>query len=218
MTCLKKRLYLLDVCFECFCTHRPKVERTFCTSNQECLLAGDASATCALVGDFSLGTSYGSLPCNLCPSTQPICLVTDSSSASAGTSVGVCTCLQQPTPMQGCSRADVAMRVVPDASQLCAVSLHAGASSRTVSALYEWSYLAAAPCVLISMGNAYCYEIPGYGLRVVGHGLVRSTSTLLSGEDGGGRRRRRRRSLLMFGFDGGSSDGEGGDDPSFFCG
>ena len=54
---------------------------------------------------------------------------------------------------------DLRQRVVPDASQLCAVSLHAGASSRTVSAQYDWNYLAAAPCILISMGNAYCYEI-----------------------------------------------------------
>jgi hypothetical protein len=57
----------------------------------------------------------------------------------------------------GCSRMDLRQRVVPDASQLCAVSLHAGASSRTVSAQYDWDYLAAAPCILISMGNAYCY-------------------------------------------------------------
>ena len=59
----------------------------------------------------------------------------------------------------GCSRMDLRQHVVPDASQLCAVSLHAGASSRTVSAQYDWNYLAAAPCILISMGNAYCYEI-----------------------------------------------------------
>jgi len=62
-------------------------------------------------------------------------------------------------PKTGCSRMDLRQRVVPDASQLCAVSLHAGASSRSVSAQYDWNYLAAAPCILISMGNAYCYEI-----------------------------------------------------------
>ena len=54
---------------------------------------------------------------------------------------------------------DISMRVVPDASQMCAVSLHAGASSRSVSARYDWNYLAAAPCILISMANAYCYEV-----------------------------------------------------------
>ena len=54
---------------------------------------------------------------------------------------------------------DLQQRVVQDALQLCAVSLHAGASSRTVSAQYDWNYLAAEPCILISMGNAYCYEI-----------------------------------------------------------
>lgn len=71
------------------------------------------------------------------------------------------------------------MRVIPDASQMCAVSLHAGASSRSVSALYDWNYLAAAPCILISMSNAYCYEIGGYGLVVVGHGVVRTSSSLM---------------------------------------
>lgn len=145
---------------------RPKMERTLCTSNQECMLAGESQATCALVGDFSLGTSYGSIPCNLCVSSEPICLVSDSGSSSQQRQqgvVGVCTCMQQPTPLQGCSRVDLSMRVVPDASQLCAVSLHAGASSRTVSARYDWNYLAAAPCVLISMANAYCYEISRCG-------------------------------------------------------
>lgn len=166
--------------------HRPKVERTYCTTNQECTLAGDDSATCALVGDFSLGTSYGSIPCNLCSSQEPVCLVTDSSSSNSGAAVGVCSCMQQTTTFQSCSRVDVAMRVIPDASQLCAVSLHAGASSRTISAMYEWNYLAAAPCVLISMGNAYCYEVSRYGLLVVGHGVVRTTSTII----GGGARRR----------------------------
>ena len=139
---------------------RPKVERTYCTSNQECILTGEASATCSLVGDFSLGTSYGSIPCNLCPTSEPICLVTDSSTNSGGDGVvGACTCLQPTPPLQSCSRADLAMRVVPDASQMCAVSLHAGASSRSISALYEWGFLAATPCIMISMGNAYCYEV-----------------------------------------------------------
>ena len=65
-------------------------------------MAGESQSTCALVGDFSLGTSYGSIPCNLCTSSEPICLVTDSgSSGAASGAVGVCTCMQQPTPMQG---------------------------------------------------------------------------------------------------------------------
>lgn len=161
--------------------NRPKVERTACTTNQECALEGDAAAMCSLVGDFSLGTSYGSIPCNLCTSSQPLCLVTDSSSASNNVA-GVCACMQQRPQLQSCSRADLAMRVVPDASQLCAVSLHAGASSRSMSALYDWNFLAATPCVLISMGNAYCYEVGGYGLMVVGHGVVRTVSPI------GGRR------------------------------
>ena len=176
--------------YVCVCVmYRPKAERTYCTTNQECQLGGDAAASCALVGDFSLGISYGSVPCNLCPSSQPICLVTDSSGGSSGT-VGVCTCLQQQTPLQSCARSDLSLRVVPDASQMCAVSLHAGASSRSVSALYDWNYLAAAPCVLISMSNAYCYEVNGYGLMVVGHGVVKTTSTLFADVTGGSSRRR----------------------------
>jgi hypothetical protein len=123
------------------------------------MLVGEAAATCAFVGDFSLGTSYGSLPCNMCPASEPVCLVTSGSTGAMNGAVGVCSCLQQGTAMQSCSRRDLGLRVVPDALQLCAVSMHAGASSRLVSALYDWNYLAAAPCILISMSNAYCYEI-----------------------------------------------------------
>lgn len=165
--------------------NRPKAERTFCTSNQECALGGaESPAMCALVGDFSLGTSYGSIPCNLCPSSQPICLVADSSAAST-TPVGTCTCMQQQQPLQACSSRDLAMRVVPDASQMCAVTLHTGSSSRSVSAQYDWNFLAAAPCVLISMANAYCYQVSGYGTLVVGHGVVKTSASLF----GGGARR-----------------------------
>jgi hypothetical protein len=38
--------------------------------------------------------------------------------------------------------------------------------------LYEWNFLAAAPCIRISMSNAYCYNVSRYGLMVVGHGVV----------------------------------------------
>lgn len=153
------------------------------------MLEGEAAATCSLVGDFSLGTSYGSMPCNLCPSSQPMCLVSDSSSGGSGSAVavGVCACMQQRQPFQSCSNVNMGMRVVPDASQLCAASLHAGASSRSTSALYDWNFLVAAPCVLISMGNAYCYKVSGYGFMVVGHGIVRTTSSLQLG--GAGSRR-----------------------------
>ncbi len=140
-------------------TCRPKQERTYCTSNQECMLGGDAAATCALVGDFSLGTSYRSISCNMCPVSEPTCLVSKGSSSSADGAVGVCSCLQEGLVLQRCSSKDLSLRVVPDASQLCAVSLHSGASSRSVSALYDWNYLATAPCILISMSNAYCYEV-----------------------------------------------------------
>ncbi len=75
---------------------------------------------------------------------------------------------------------------MPDASQMCAVTLHTGTSSRSVNALYDWNFLAASPCVLISMANAYCYQVSGYGTMVVGHGVVKTTSRLF----GDGRRRR----------------------------
>ena len=70
---------------------------------------------------------------------------------------------------------------------MCAVSLHAGASSRSVSALYDWNYLAAAPCLLISMSNAYCYEVSGYGLMVVGHCVIKTSSTLFADATSSGR-------------------------------
>lgn len=77
------------------------------------------------------------------------------------------------------------LRVVPDAGQMCAVALHTGASSRSVSAMYDWNYLAATPCILISMSNAYCYAVGGYGNLVVGHGVVKTAFNILSS---GGRR------------------------------
>ena len=67
------------------------------------------------------------------------------------------------------------------------MSLHAGASSRSVSALYDWNYLAAAPCLLISMSNAYCYEVSGYGLMVVGHCVIKTSSTLFADATSSGR-------------------------------
>jgi hypothetical protein len=103
--------------------------------------------------------------------------VTDSSSAST---VGVCTCLQQRTPLQSCPAVDMGLRVVPDAGQMCAVALHTGASSRSVSAMYDWNYLATTPCILISMSNAYCYAVGGYGNLVVGHGVVKTAFNILS--------------------------------------
>jgi hypothetical protein len=170
---MRAGFFVLTDVFGC----RPKVERTYCTSNQECSLGGEAAPSCSLVGDFTLGTSYGSVPCNLCPSSQPICLVTDSSSAST---VGVCTCIQQRTPLQSCSAVDTGLRVVPDAGQMCAVALHTGASSRSVSAMYDWNYLAATPCILISMSNVYCYSVGGYGNLVVGHGVVKTDFNIMS--------------------------------------
>ena len=130
-------------------------------------MQGTASASCALVGDYSTGTSYGALPCNLCPSSQPICLVIKDNTK------GTCTCLQSGEPvLQSCTRADAADRVFPDASQLCAITLDYRRVSTQTAISIDWNSLAAAPCVLISPSNAYCYNVPGYGFLVVGLGIV----------------------------------------------
>jgi hypothetical protein len=62
--------------------------------------------------------------------------------------------------------------------------------------------IAATPCVLISASKAYCYEVGGYGLMVVGHGVVKTSSSLFM--EGGRRRllsviRQRRDEVLMRG-------------------
>ena len=147
------------------------------------MLQGAAAASCALVGDFSTGTSYGTLPCNSCPSFQPICL------AIQDQTKGICTCLQTPPTLQSCRRADLADRVFPDASQLCAISLdYRRLSTQTITSL-DWNALATAPCILVSPSNAYCYNVPGYGPLVVGLGIVDASY------------RRRRRHLLSFSDD-----------------
>lgn len=150
---------------QCTC-NRPKLERTYCTSNQECTLQGAASASCALVGDFSTGTSYGTMPCNLCPSSQPICLTIKDQTK------GICTCLQSGEPvLQSCRNVDVQDRVFPDASQLCAITLDARRVSTQTAASIDWNSLAAAPCVLISPSNAYCYNVPGTCNETFSHTL-----------------------------------------------
>ena len=140
---------------QCTC-NRPKLERSYCTSNAECWLEGDAAASCELVGDFTTGSSYGTMPCNSCPTTEPICLVSGKDNTK-----GVCSCMQAATPTQSCTSVDVANRVFPDASQMCAVSLDFRGVSASTSASLEWGSLAAAPCVLVSSSNAYCYNVPG---------------------------------------------------------
>ena len=74
---------------QCSC-NQPKLERTYCTSNAECLLQGEAASMCALVSDFSTGESYGTLQCSQCVTSQAVCLVT-----GRDTSKGVCSCMLQ---------------------------------------------------------------------------------------------------------------------------
>lgn len=170
---------------QCTC-NRPKIQRTYCTSHQECQLQGEAAASCALVGDFQRPeNTYGTMPCNSCPTSQPICLV----GASAGSSRGVCSCLQSTPVFQSCTRADIGYRVIPSAAQLCAVALASRRTAAAPSSLtpsMDWNSLAAAACSTISMSNAYCYSVPGYGYLVVGLGVIDTSSSF----------RRRRRRLL----------------------
>lgn len=77
---------------QCTC-NRPKLERTYCTSNGECVLQGDAASMCALVGDFQTGESFGTLQCNQCITSQPVCLISGRDSSK-----GVCSCMLQVFP------------------------------------------------------------------------------------------------------------------------
>lgn len=134
---------------------------------QECQLEGDAAASCALVGDFQRPEStYGTMPCNSCPTSQPICLV------GQDTTRGVCSCMQSQPAFQSCRGADLADRVFPDASQLCAVALDSRRVSTQTSTSMSWNSLAAAACGIISPSNAFCYNVPGYSYLVVGLGVV----------------------------------------------
>lgn len=139
---------------------------------QECQLEGAAAASCALVTDFQTGESHGTMPCTSCSSSQPICLVT-----KGGTGKGVCSCLQTGAPVfQSCRGADVTDRVMPDVSQLCALSLDARRQSTRIANSVDWNSLAASPCAIVSASNAYCYNVPGYGYLVVGLGNVDTTA------------------------------------------
>lgn len=161
---------------QCTC-NRPKRERTPCTSNDQCSL-GDA--TCTLVNDFSTGGGYGSIECASCP-REKTCHITD-----MNTGVGKCTCMQMQTPVLACSPSSVGRPVMPDASQMCAVSTDLS-GIRTTNMFYSWSSLATAPCALIGPGTAQCYNVRGYGFLVVGRGIARSS---VFGGGGGNRRRR----------------------------
>lgn len=151
---------------QCTC-NRPKLQRTYCTTNQECALEGEAAASCVLASDFQRPeNTHGTLPCNSCPTSQPICLV------GQDTTRGVCSCMQTPPVFQSCKRSDLADRVFPDASGLCAVALDSRRVSSQTATSLDWNSLSASACAIVSPGNAYCYNVPGYGYLVVGLGVV----------------------------------------------
>lgn len=154
---------------QCTC-NRPKLERSYCTSNMECRLQGDAESMCALVGDFSTGESFGTLACSQCMTSQPVCLVSGKDSSK-----GICSCMLQSTPVQSCSMQDVSQRVTPDASQMCSISLDFRRISQSTTISMDWNSLAVGPCILISQANSYCYNVPGYGYLVVGLGVIQTS-------------------------------------------
>lgn len=80
---------------QCTCS-QPVLDRTYCTTNAQCYLQGDQASICAQVNDFTTGGSFGSLECNQCSST-PTCHILE------GSGVGVCSCMQQETPVQSCN-------------------------------------------------------------------------------------------------------------------
>lgn len=80
--------------------------------------------------------------------------------------------MQAQPVFQSCRSADLAGRVFPDASQLCAVALDSRRVSAQTSTSMDWNSLAAAACSIVSPSNAYCYNVPGYSYLVVGLGVV----------------------------------------------
>lgn len=146
---------------QCTC-NRPKREKTFCTSNDQCYLKG---AICSLVNDYSTGAGYGSTECASC-SRISTCHITDMS-----TGIGKCSCMQTDTSMLSCTPSSVGQRVMPDPSQVCAVI----STGRSSSFYYDWNSLATAPCALVSPGMAYCYSVREYGYLVVGTGVSGSS-------------------------------------------
>ena len=79
---------------------------------------------------------------------------------------------EQVTPVQSCNSQDVGLRVTPDASQMCAVSLDYRRVSTSTGVSMSWNALVVGPCILISQANAYCYNVPSYGYLVVGLGTI----------------------------------------------
>lgn len=138
----------------CSCA-TPKVERTYCTKNDECYLQG---AQCAIVSDYTTGTSYGTMPCGTLTDGEPVCLRLQNS-------VGTCSRLiQTAVSIQSC--------VVPgetafaSADNLCAVASRDFQTE--VSYMAQWSDLSVTPCALISSGASFCVKTLSKGNIIVG--------------------------------------------------
>jgi hypothetical protein len=91
--------------------------------------------------------------------------------------------MMQRTSVQSCQSSDAGLRVVPDSSQLCAIAMDSRRRAASTEISADWGSLAIGPCILISMSNAYCYNVPGYSYLVVGMGIMQ-----LSSSSSGGRR------------------------------
>jgi hypothetical protein len=115
--------------------------------------------------------SYGTLPCNECMTGQSICLI-----SGRDTTKGLCSCMLQKASIQSCTGDNAGLRVNPDASQLCSISLDFRRMSTSSQVSADWGSLAVGPCILISMANSYCYNVPGYGYLIVGLGAIQTSS------------------------------------------
>ena len=147
--------------------HIVPVGQTRCGSHSECALP---STECGFV-DAYLQPSFGNVLCSAC-TARPMCLASSSSG-------GQCVCTLRPTTYQTCSQPG--MRVIPDATQLCLVSLTSSAfSSSSSSYAAGFPSLAAAPCALLNQADTYClsvYDGDVDTLLAVGLSLLSSSSS-----------------------------------------
>lgn len=151
----------------CTCSVFP-VGISGCSSHEECSLD---DVSCQFVDSY-LKPSYGNVPCNRCQ--KPMCLVT------AGASMGQCSCLLRPIPIQPCT--GVGQRVSPDATRLC-LAVTSGSSGSSNAYTQNYRTLVSAPCMLLNQGQTYCmtvYTSASVSLElVVGMSLLSTRRRLL---------------------------------------
>ena len=131
----------------CRCGYVPQ-ERTYCTSNSECLTK---MASCSLITDTSTGRSSGGIPCTQCTSMDPICLV------SHGGIAGQCACPVQEEPFAKCDKSTrVNERMGTGSGVLCATTLYNHMKTESTGSL-DWGSLVVAPCAQV--GETTCIQV-----------------------------------------------------------